>query len=144
MRKLTNLVLTVSLVAGAMSAAYADHRPGHKPNHQNFAGAWYYPYMGPAWGGWGFQEAGTPFHGSKWTKDYEGEVVYIDMQRMQVKADGSGDILNFFLYPGETTWTPSWDGVREGSKVKVRSDDRHRARNVHVVPFYKWLQGQTK
>lgn len=142
MRKLTNLVLTVSLVATVFGAASAE--TGHKPNNQNFAGAWYYPYIGPDFNGGSWSETGHPFHGAKWIKDYEGEVVYLDSARMQVKADGSGDILNFYLYKGETQWDPSWAGVREGSKVKVRSDDRHRARRVHAVPFYKWLRAQTK
>ena len=146
MRKFTNLVLAVALVAGVVGTvsgtATAENKK--KPNYQQFAGTWYYPWVTPSWGQGGYQEAGAPFKGTHFTKDYSGEVVYMDSQRMQVKADGSGDVLNFYLYEGTTQYTPSWEGVREGSKVKVRSDDRRRAREVTVVPFYQWLKGRTK
>ena len=146
MRKLTNLVLAVALVAGVVGAttgtANADNKK--KPNYQEFAGAWYYPWVGPGWGQGGYQEAGSPFKGTHWTKDYSGEVVYLDSQRMQVKADGSGDVMNFYLYEGQTVFTPSFEGLRQGSKVKVRTDDRRRVRDVTVVPFYQWLKGRTK
>lgn len=143
MRKLTHLVLAMALVAGVAGAASADQK-SKKSNYQQFAGAWYYPWVGPTWGQGGLQEPGSPFKGTHWAKDYSGEVVYVDAERLQVKADGSGDVLNFYLYEGQTQYTPSWEGVRQGSKVKVRSDDRRRARVVHVVPFYQWLKGRTK
>lgn len=145
MRKLTNLVLTMALAASVAGAASADNK-GEKmhSNSQNFAGAWYYPWTGPNVGPGGFQENGTPFHGVSWTKKYQGEVTYVDAMRMQVKADGSGDLLTFYLYEMGTSYCPTHANLRVGSKVKVVSDDRHRARNVHVVPFYKWLKEKTK
>ncbi len=142
MRKFTNLVLAAALVAGVVGAASAEQKK--KSNYQQFAGAWYDAWVGPTWGQGGQVEPGTPFHGTHWSKDYSGEVVYIDAQRLQVKADGSGDVMNFYLYEGTTNWTPSVEAVREGSKVKVRSDDRRRVREVHVVPFYQWLKGKKK
>lgn len=147
MRKLTNLVLTMALaasVAGAVSAKNMSEK-GHS-NSQNFAGAWYYPWIGPNWGPGGYQENGPlgPYHGGSWQKKYAGEVTYVDHSRLQVKADGSGDLITFYLYEGQTLYTPTHANLRVGSKVKVTSDDRHRARNIHVVPFYKWLKDKTK
>ncbi len=89
------------------------------------------------------REFGTPDHGVAWQKDFEGEVVYIDHAIMKVAAEGSGDVMNFSLYD-ETEYTPSWEGVHVGSKVKVRSDDRHRVRWVEVVPYHVWLAEQAK
>ncbi len=148
MRKLTNLVLSMALAASVAGAASADHHNSKAEkmhsNSQNFAGAWYYPWVGPNVGPGGFQENGSPFHGVSWTKKYAGEVTYIDDMRMQVKADGSGDLMTFWLYEGKTQYTPSHANLRVGSKVKVTSDDRHRARMIHVTPFYKWLKEKTK
>jgi len=145
MRKLTNLVLTMALaasVAGAVSAKNMSEK-GHS-NSENFAGAWYYPWIGPNVGNGAFQEVGSPYHGVSWAKKYSGEVTYVDDSRMQVKADGSGDLITFYIYSGQTNYTPTHANLRVGSKVKVTSDDRHRARWVHVVPFYKWLKDKTK
>ena len=144
MRKLTHLVLAVAMTASVVGAASAAEHHHHRSNSQNFAGTWYYPWIGPTWGQGGFQEWGTPYVGSSFAKDYSGEVVYVDDLRLGLKADGSGDILNFYIYAGNTRFTPSMAAVREGSKVKVRSDDRRRARVVEIVPFYKWLKGRTK
>jgi len=147
MRKLNNLVLTMALAAAVAGAASADHHAkGEKmhSNSQNFAGAWYYPWVGPNVGPGGFQENGAPFHGVSWNKKYMGEVTYVDDMRLQVKADGSGDMMTFYLYEGSTKYTPTHANLRIGSKVQVHSDDRHRARMVHVVPFYKWLKDKTK
>jgi hypothetical protein len=85
-----------------------------------------------------------PDVGVDWQKDFDGEVRYIDQYHMVIAAEGSGDLMHFDLYPGTTSYTPSWDGVRVGSHVKVRSDDWHRVRWVTVIPFYKWLASQTK
>jgi hypothetical protein len=155
MRKLTNLVLSMALAASVAGAAYADHhtghgRSGHGPwnkwhsNSRNFAGAWYYPWVGPNWTMGGFQEPGTPFHGGAFTKTYTGEAVYVDEHRVQLKADGSGDLITFYITERETVFTPTQAAIHQGSKVRVTSDDRHRARWVHVIPFYKWLKDKTK
>ena len=147
MRKLTNLVLTMALAASVAGAASAknESEKGHS-NSENFAGAWYYPWAGPNWGPGGFQENGAgPFHGGSWQKKYSGEVTYVDQARCQIKADGSGDLITFYLFDdGGTSYVPTHANLRVGSKVKVTSDDRHRARTVHVVPFYKWLKDKTK
>lgn len=151
MRKLTNLVLTLAVAASVAGAASADtHKNMHgnwnkwHSNSQNFAGAWYNPWNGPNWGVGGFQEPGTPFHGGAWTKTYTGEATYVDANRLQIKADGSGDLLTFYLYERETNFTPTQTAIHTGSKVRVTSDDRHRARWVHVIPFYKWLKDKAK
>lgn len=136
-RNLVTMVLTVALVAGLFGVAMADNN-SETPNSGMFPGAWYYPWIGPD-----AHEFGEPDQGVVWQKDFEGEVVYIDGLRMQVAAEGSGDVMNFYLY-GDSEFTPSWEGTRVGSKVKVRSDDRHRVRLVNVVPFYMWLAEQTK
>lgn len=148
MQKITSLVLTMALaasVAGAVSAE-SKTRKSEKwhSNSQNFAGAWYYPWVGPNVGPGGYMETGTPFHGGSWSKKYMGEVTYVDENRCQIKADGSGDLMTFFLYEGNTFYTPTHANLRQGSKVQITSDDRHRARMIHVVPFYKWLKDKTK
>ena len=146
MRKLTNLVLTMALAASVAGAASAKNmsEKGHS-NSENFAGAWYYPWIGPNYGPGGFQEVGNgPFHGASWMKKYSGEVTYVDQARCQIKADGSGDLITFYLFERGTSYIPTEAGLRVGSKVKVTSDDRHRARTVQVVPFYKWLKDKTK
>ncbi|MBI3928557.1 MAG: hypothetical protein HY319_23665 [Armatimonadetes bacterium] len=137
-RNLITLVFSVVLTVGLFGVAIAEDN-ADRPAPENFAGAWYYPWVGP-----NYHEFGDPDHGVAWQKDFEGEVAYIDSLRLQLAAQGSGDIMNFFLYPGQTYYTPSWEGVRVGSKVKVRSDDRHRVRWVEVVPFHVWLAQQTK
>ena len=146
MRKLNKVVVALALAASVAGVASADKKAAEKwhSNSENFAGAWYYPWVGPNTGPGGFQESGAPFHGVSWSKKYQGEVTYVDSQRIQIKADGSGDLITFFLYEGVSTYTPSHANLRVGSKVKVTSDDRHRARNVHVTPFYKWLKEKTK
>ncbi len=142
MKYFAKVMLTVAFVAGLAGVATADNT-WHRPNYKDFAAAWYYPYVTPAVGA-NTGEVGVPDRGVIWRKENSGEVVYIDDLRMQVKKDGSGDIMNFFLYEGVTRYYPSWMGVHEGSKVNVVSDDRHRVRSVEVVPFYKWLAKQTK
>lgn len=146
MRKLTNLVLTMALVASVAGAASAKNESEKgRTNSDNFAGAWYYPWAGPNWGPGGFQEAGSgPFHGVTWNKTYSGEVTYVDAVRCQIKADGSGDLITFYLYEMGTSYIPTHASLHVGSKVKITSDDRHRARKVAVVPFYKWLKNKTK
>ena len=121
MRKITHLVLAMALAASVVSAASADKKKGGLST-----------------------EAGYPSSGTHFAKDYSGEVVFFDAHHLQIKADGSGDVLRFNVYEGKTKFTPSLAGVRQGSKVKVRSDDRRRLCSVEVVPFYKWLKGRTK
>lgn len=139
--KIRNLV-TAALMAGALlgtaGVANADNHTS-RPNQDMAPGTWYYQWIGPY-----YSEFGKPDKGVVWQKDFEGEVTFVDHMYLLIKADGSGDKMSFYLYPGTTYYTPSWEGVREGSKVKVRTDDRHRARWVKVVPFYQWLAGQTK
>ena len=100
MRKFTNLVLAAALVAGVVGAASAEQKK--KSNYQQFAGAWYDAWVGPTWGQGGQVEPGVPFHGTHWSKDYSGEVVYIDAQRLERKPirvyllDGTNDLDNPF------------------------------------------------
>lgn len=138
MKKLVSLVLTAVMVAGLFGVAMADHH-NEVPNQRQFKGSWYYPWIGP-----GNDEYGTPSMGFGWAKKATGEVVYLDKDRMIVEADGSGDMMTFYLYSPQTKYTPSHDGVRVGSKVMVKSDDVSRARHVKVTPFHEWLAAQTK
>ncbi|MEW6283873.1 MAG: hypothetical protein AB1758_34995 [Candidatus Eremiobacterota bacterium] len=139
--KIRNLVSTALMAAtmlvGAAGVATADDTA--RPNQHQAPGTWYYQWIGPY-----YSEFGIPDKGVVWQKDFEGEVTFIDDMYMLIKADGSGDKMTFYLFPGVTKYTPSWEGVRQGSKVKVRSDDRHRVRWVKVTPFYQWLAAQTK
>lgn len=137
MKRLVSLVLTTVMVAGLFGVAMADNHD-EIPNYKQFKGSWYYPWIGP-----GNAEYGTPSLGFNWAETSEGEVVYLDPSRMIVEADGSGDLMTFYLYD-ETRWTPSMAGTRVGSKVKVKSDDVQRAREVHVKPFHVWLAEQQK
>ncbi len=137
MKKLVTMVLTAVMVAGLFGVAMADHH-NEIPNYQQFKAAWYYPWLNV--GQVQFEKADMGFG---WMQKASGEVIYLDKQRMIVEADGSGDMMTFYLREGDTLYTPSYSGVRVGSKVKVNSDDVSRARHVHVVPFYMWLAEQT-
>ncbi len=137
MKKLVKLALMAALVAGLCGAANADNKD--VPNQRQAGGTWYYPYLGPA-----HDDYGSPMLGFQYDEDYSGEVVYLDRFAMIVEADGSGDLLTFWLYPGITRFDPSVEGVRVGSKVEVASDNGMKAKLVHTVPFYKWLAGQSK
>lgn len=130
-----------ALMAAVMmgSAGVATAQDNTTPNHQMAPGVWYYEWVGPQ-----HLEFGEPDLGVMWQKDFEGEVRYIDDRYLALAAEGSGDIMGFYLYPNTTAYTPSWEGVRVGSKVKVRSDDRHRVRWVKVIPFAQWLKSQTR
>jgi|ADurb_Cas_03_Slu_FD_contig_51_104960_length_512_multi_16_in_0_out_0_2 hypothetical protein len=138
LRVLVCAMLFAALMVTAAGVATANDNT-LQPNHQMAPGVWYYSWIGP-----GSLEFGVPDQGTMWQKDFEGEVRYIDSKFMAIAADGSGDIMNFYLYPNLTECTPSFDGVRVGSHVKVRSDDRHRVRWVKVVPFHEWLHAQSK
>ncbi len=137
MKKLVNLALLGALVVGFCGAAHADDKD--IPNHRQAGGTWHYPYLGPA-----HDDYGSPKMGFQYDEDYSGEVVYLDSYAMMVEADGSGDLLTFWLFPGLTRFDPSVEGVRVGSKVEVASDNGMKAKLVHTVPFYKWLAGQSK
>ena len=137
MKKLVNLVLAAVMVASLFGVATADQH-NDVSNYQQFKASWYYPWIGP-----GNDEYGNPSMGTGFAQKASGEVIYLDSTRMLIEADGSGDMMTFYLYPGITQYTPSLEGVRVGSKVKVKSDDVSRARTVHVVPFYMWLAEQT-
>lgn len=141
--KIRNLVCTAVLAAAMMvsgaGVANAEHTNDIPPNQEMAPGSWYYQYIGPY-----YSEFGTPDRGVVWQKDFEGQVTYVDPYFIQIKADGSGDKMMFYTYPGQTYYTPSYEGIREGSHLKIRSDARHRVRWVTVVPFYRWLAGQTK
>ncbi len=137
LRVLVCAVLFAALMVSAAGVATADENT--QPNHEMAPGVWYYSWIGPS-----SLEFGVPDQGTMWQKDFEGEVRYIDHKFMAIAQEGSGDIMNFYLYPNQTDITPSCDGVRVGSHVKVRSDDRHRTRWVHVVPFHEWLKAQAK
>lgn len=147
MRKLTNLVLTAAIAVTVAGAASADGRMDWNKMHSNsmnYAGAWYYPWVGPNWGPGGFQQPGHPFHGGAFTKTYVGEVTYADPTAIQLRADGSGDLITFFTYERETMYTPTQAAIHAGSKARITADDSHRARWVHVIPFYKWLRDRAK
>lgn len=137
MKKLVNLALLGALVVGFCGGAHADDKD--IPNNRQAGGTWYYPYLGPA-----HDDYGSPMMGFQYDEDYSGEVVYLDRYTMMVEADGSGDLLTFWLFPGLTRFDPSVEGVRVGSKVEVASDNGMKAKLVHSVPFYKWLAGQSK
>lgn len=136
MKKLINLALATAMVAGLFGAASADDKV---PNHRQAGGTWYYPYIGPA-----HDDYGGPMMGFRYDTDHSGEVVYLDEYTMIIEADGSGDMVTFGLFPGNTRFDPSVAGVRVGSKVNVAADNGNRAKLVHVVPFYKWLAAQAK
>lgn len=137
MKKLVNWALLAALVIGLGGAAQADDK--EVPNQRQAGGTWYYPYIGPA-----HDDYGSPMMGFQYDEDYSGEVVYLDKYAMIVEADGSGDLLTFWLFPSVTRFDPSVEGVRVGSKVEVASDNGMKAKLVHTVPFYKWLAGQSK
>ncbi len=138
LRVLVCAMLFAALMVTAAGVATADDNT-LQPNHKMAPGVWYYNWIGPS-----SLEFGVPDQGTMWHKDFDGEVRYIDSKFMSIAADGSGDIMNFYLYPNQTDCTPSFDGVRVGSHVKVRSDDRHRVSWVRVVPFHEWLHAQSK
>jgi len=139
MKKMINLALTAAMVAGLFGAASADHHMDNVPNQKQAGGTWYYPYIGPA-----HDDFGAPMMGFRYDEDYSGEVVYMDDYNVIVEADGSGDIMTFSVFPGETRFDPSPEGVRVGSKVEINADNGMRAKLVHAVPFYRWLAGQSK
>lgn len=138
MRKLITLILTTAMVAVLCGVAMADHHNAI-PNQNMHKGHWYYPYMGL-----GNDQNGLPSMGFGWAKKTMGEVKYLDRDIMIVEADGSGDMMTFYLYENVTKFIPSLANVRVGSKVKVKSDDVSRANSVHVVPFHSWLAMQKK
>ena len=138
LRNLACAALLAAMMIGSAGMATAQDNT-QLPNHEMAPGVWYYQWIGPD-----NLEFGIPDQGTMWQKDFEGEVRYIDEKFVAIAADGSGDIMNFYLYDNLTDYTPSWDAIRVGSKVKVRSDDRHRVRWVKTVPFYQWLKAQTK
>jgi hypothetical protein len=139
MKKLINAAVTAALVAGLFGAASADNHTDSVPNQRQAGGTWYYPYIGPA-----HSDYGGPMLGFRYDEDYSGEVVYQDTYTLIVEADGSGDMMTFEVFPGDTRFDPSTAGVRVGSKVNVNADNSMRAKMVHSVPFYKWLAAQTK
>lgn len=137
MKALRNIACA-ALMAGVMFAsanvAFAEEMA---PNNEMAPGVWYTKWIGPS-----NLSFGTPDPGVMWQNDFSGEVRYIDGKYMSVALDESGDVANFYLYEHETMYTPSWNGIRVGSKVEVRSDDSHRARWAKVIPFYQWLKNQ--
>lgn len=132
-----------ALMAASMivtsGVATADNHTTMTPNHEMAPGVWYYRWIGPD-----NLEFGTPDQGTMWQKDFSGEVRYVDEKFLAIAADGSGDIMNFYLYDNISDAIPSWDAVRVGSKIQVRADDRHRVRWVKTIPFYQWLKAQTR
>ena len=138
MRKLITLILSAAMVAGLFGVAMADHH-GEIPNQNQMKGHWYYPYIGLH-----NDYNGLPSQGFGWAKKAMGEVKYLDQDIMIIEADGSGDMMTFYLYENVTKFIPSLANVRVGSKVKVKSDDVSRANSVHVVPFHEWLAMQKK
>ena len=117
--------------AGMATADVAAH------SNQNAPGVWYVENMGP-----NNRTFGTPNCGPKTQKEATGEVRYIDSKFITIARDDSNDLNNFYLYEGETEFTPSMEGVRVGSKVSLRSDDTGRVRWVRVIPFAEWLKNQ--
>ncbi len=76
--------------------------------------------------------------GSVWQKDFRGEVVLLKQPMVQVLTD-LGDLQTFYLVPGHTAVTPSLDGLRVGSKVRVRSDFDHSLLMLKVIPLHVWM-----
>ena len=141
MKALRNLGCAAFMAAVmCASAGVATAETDVHANHAMAPGAWYTCWMGPE-----NLEFGTPDEGVDWQKDYTGEVVYMDGKYMSVDIDGSeDDIANFYLYENLTEYTPSIDGIRVGSKVEVRADNRNRARWARTIPFYQWLNSQSE
>lgn len=132
-----------ALMAASMivtsGVATADNHTSMVTNHEMAPGVWYTRFIGPD-----NLEFGNPDQGTMWQKDFSGEVRYVDEKFLAIAADGSGDIMNFYLYDNQSDAIPSWDAVRVGSKIQVRADDRHRVRWVKTIPFYQWLKAQTR
>lgn len=137
LRNLACAAFAAALLTGTAGVANADHHA--MSNHATHAkGAWYYSWFGPE-----NLEFGTPDQGTMWKKEFAGEVKSFDGKYMTVAAEGSGDLMGFYLY-NSTAYTPCSEGIRVGSKVKVHSDDRHRVRSVMVVPFHTWFMSMQK
>jgi hypothetical protein len=134
MKKFAQCTIAAAMLLGAIGAVQAKE-------HVRVA-SWDYRWIGPEFGRSAYREAGKVDRGTGWQKQFTGEISAVSPGVIQIRADGSGDRMHFFLYEGTTAYTPSWDGLRVGSKVKIYSDDRHRARQVIVIPFYKWLRAQ--
>ena len=137
MKKFAMCALTGAMMVVALGTAV------QAKEHVRVA-TWDYRFFGPDFGSSAYREAGKIDRGTGWQKQFSGEISAVNEGAIQIIADGSGDKMHFFLYEGTTAYTPSVNGLRVGAKVKVYSDDRHRARQIIVVPFYKWLRAQTR
>ncbi|MCR5660983.1 MAG: hypothetical protein K6G50_02510 [bacterium] len=139
MKALRNLACAAVMATVMLASAGVATAEETIVNNTMAPGVWYCNWVGPT-----NLEFGAPDQGVMWQNDFSGEVRFIDDKYMSVSLDESGDIANFYLYPEITEYTPSFEGVRVGSKVQVRADDRHRARWIKTTPFYQWLKEQAE
>ncbi len=76
--------------------------------------------------------------GQIWQRDFQGEVVRLEKDFLTIRTP-FGDDKDFDYREGETEFTPSLEGVRVGSLVKVRTDGE-QLRWVHVLRLAEWLE----
>ena len=134
LRNLACAAIVAAVCAASAGVAYADEVVAAHSN-QNAPGVWYVQNMGN-----NQRCFGTPNCGPKTQKEATGEVRYIDGRFVSIARDDSNDLTNFYLYEGETGYTPSADGIRVGSKVSLRTDDDGRVRWIRVIPFSEWIK----
>lgn len=141
MKALRNLACAAVMAAVmCASAGVATAEEDIHVNHGMAPGVWYSTWIGPVG-----TEFGQPDAGTNYQKDFTGEVTYVDGHYLTVDIDGTEDSsVDFYLFENTTHFTPSHEGIRVGSKVEVRADDRNRARKVRTIPFYQWLKNQDK
>ncbi len=77
--------------------------------------------------------------GGSWQKDFQGRVVDLSGSLMRMETE-LGDLFVFDLVPNRTRVTPSLDGLRVGSWVRVRADFNHEALDIRVLPLPRWLE----
>lgn len=77
--------------------------------------------------------------GGSWQKDLQGRVVELSGSLMRLETE-FGDLFVFDLVPNRTRITPSLDGLRVGSQVRVRADFNHEALDIRVLPLPRWLE----
>jgi hypothetical protein len=77
--------------------------------------------------------------GGSWQKDFQGRVVELSGSLMRLETE-FGDLFVFDLVPNRTRITPSLDGLRVGSQVRVRADFNHEALDIRVLPLPRWLE----
>lgn len=79
--------------------------------------------------------------GGSWQKDFQGRVVDLSGSLMRLETE-FGDLFTFDLASNRTRCTPSLDGLRVGSWVRVRADFNHEALEVRVLTLPRWLEAR--